>query len=181
MSASPLCNYDLDRDLRIVSVDEGWSAFARENGAVELLPPAILGQPLLAHITDPTTEHVYRTLFDTVRSRRQATAVPFRCDSPAQRRSCQLHIEPLPQDGLHLWTEVLSSEGRDEIRLLDRYRTHADALLSMCSWCKSVDVDGRWYSVEDAVAHLGLFDQSILPALTHGICDACFERLAGPE
>jgi hypothetical protein len=46
----------------------------------------------------------------------------------------------------------------------------------MCSWCQRVEVKGRWMPVETAVAALGLMAAPTVPAISHGICDACYER-----
>jgi hypothetical protein len=46
----------------------------------------------------------------------------------------------------------------------------------MCSFCKSVEVQGRWCQVEEAVAALRFFEINMLPSVTHGVCSSCYQR-----
>jgi len=44
----------------------------------------------------------------------------------------------------------------------------------MCGWCKRIpDSGGRWMEIEAALPRLGLLEQELLPAISHGICDEC--------
>ncbi len=53
---------------------------------------------------------------------------------------------------------------------------HAGAPLSMCSWCKRLEVDG-WCEIDEALArHESLFTEPVRP-ITHGICPACEEAV----
>jgi hypothetical protein len=74
---------------------------------------------------------------------------------------------------------TISEEERQSQPLLDPLRPHSDELLLVCGWCKKVDLGGRWVEVEEAVSHLGLFEQSLLPDLTHGVCEDCYSRVFG--
>jgi hypothetical protein len=84
-----------------------------------------------------------------------------------------------PGGGVEFRTQVLSEEGREPQPLLERGRPHSEEFVRVCSWCKKVDVGGRWAEVEEAVARLGLFDRPLLPQLTHGICEDCYARMVG--
>jgi hypothetical protein len=50
-------------------------------------------------------------------------------------------------------------------------------MVRVCGWCKKVDVGGSWAEVEEAVTRLRLFDRPLLPQLTHGICEGCYDRM----
>ena len=53
-----------------------------------------------------------------------------------------------------------------------------DRYLTICSWCKRVDVgDDKWAEVEDAVRDLELFNGTLLPTLTHGMCLDCLASI----
>jgi hypothetical protein len=170
------CSYEVDDDLKIVAVDEAWSEFARANDGIELLPPRPLGRPLLSYISDLTTSHVYRQLFDRVRQTRRPLAIRFRCDSPWLRRFLELHLEPRTGSGFRLSSVLLRSEPRPYISLLDSSGPKGDDYLLMCGWCKLVSVGKAWVEVEHAVSELGLFEREVVPDLTHGICPACLEN-----
>ena len=52
----------------------------------------------------------------------------------------------------------------------------AESLLSMCSWCKRVNVSG-WREIDDAlVVAPSLFTEPVRP-ITHGICPGCAEQV----
>jgi hypothetical protein len=47
----------------------------------------------------------------------------------------------------------------------------------LCSMCKKIRVDEKtWVEVEEGIAQLGLFHTPAMPALSHGVCDACYNR-----
>jgi hypothetical protein len=52
----------------------------------------------------------------------------------------------------------------------------ADGLVAVCAWCRNLRApDGRWLPI----GHFVLTVDSL--AVTHGICDPCFERVHGRE
>lgn len=172
------CRYAIDAHDRIVAVDEVWFSFARANGADELARrPGPIGQSLFAFIGDLTTSHLYGACFDRVRRTGQPMRVPFRCDSPARRRFLEMEIAPDATDGLELRTTVVAVEPRPPVALLDPARPAADELLRMCSWCKAVATPERWCEVEEAVLALRLFEDDILPGISHTICPECELRV----
>jgi hypothetical protein len=179
-STAGACMYELDADLRIRSVDSAWSEFAAANGAPELIPPpGPVGQSVFDCIRDPTTAHLYRRLFESVLATGRTVVLPFRCDSPALRRFLEMEIRPGELSGLQVSTRVLRLEARAPLALLDPAVRRGGALLRMCGWCKAVEVAGRWLDVAEAVVALRLFERDTMPAITHGICPPCYERVEG--
>jgi hypothetical protein len=171
------CAYELDAELRIRTVDAAWSAFAQANEAPELAEPGPLGRPVLGYIQDATTVHLYRRLFDSVQRTRRPVAFSFRCDGPEVRRFLEMEIRPGDSSGLRLHTRVVRVERRAPNPLLERGARRGGAPLRMCSWCKAVDVEGRWCEVEQAVIALRLFEDEEVPAITHGICPQCYGHI----
>ena len=167
--------YEIDAALRLTGVNERWCEFARENDAPGLLPPSVLGRPVLAG-SDLTTVHVYRQLFDRVR----ATAVPvsfgIRCDGPALRRWLKLTIASRG-GGFEVQSLLERAEPREAVALLVAPRLDDGSVVHMCSWCKRCDAGGAWLEVEDAVRALGLFEREVLPAISHGMCDDCYRGM----
>jgi hypothetical protein len=75
----------------------------------------------------------------------------------------------------HTWVER-EAPYPDPVALLDpAVPRNPDTLLRMCAWCKKLDVEGTWLEIQDAIGRLRLFDHPAVPAITHGICDRCFE------
>ena len=172
------CAYELDVDLRIIGVDSRWSEFAVANDAPELVPPPKpLGQSALSCVADSTSAVLFERLFQRVLQTNRAVALPIRCDAPARRRFLNLIIEPRHPAGLRIETTLTRAEERPAVALLDRRHPRGGDLLRMCGWCKLVDVEGHWCEVEDAVRAMRLFEQDLLPAVTHGICPRCYERV----
>lgn len=170
--------YELDEKLRIVSVGAGWAEFAMTNRAPELVPPpGPLGQSALSCIADSTSEQVFDRLFKRVTETGRAIEFPFRCDSPTLRRFMEFRIEPRNPAGLRIETTMERVEARPPVALLEPRREHGGDLLRMCGWCKAVDLDGRWCEVEEALTALRLFERDQLPAITHGMCPSCSERM----
>jgi hypothetical protein len=178
MPRSISCVYELDADLHIISVDAGWAEFAVANQAPELVPPpGPLGQSALSCITDSTSALLYDRLFQRVLQTGRAMVFPFRCDSPTLRRFLELRIEPRSPSGLRIETTLARTEARSPVTLLEQRPPRGGDHLRMCGWCKSVDVEGRWCEVEDALLAMRLFEQDRVPAVTHGICPSCSEQM----
>jgi hypothetical protein len=168
--------YELDEDLRIISVDAGWREFALANQAPELVPGP-LGESVLSCVTDSTSAILYDRLFQRVSQTGRAIVFPFRCDSPTLRRFLELRIEPRDPSGVRIETTLIRTEARARVALLEPRPRRDGDLLRMCGWCKTVDVKGRWYELEDAIVEMRLFEQDLSPAVTHGICPPCSERM----
>lgn len=173
--ASAACVYELDAEHRIRLVDAGWLEFAAANDAPELATTSrLLGSSVFAYIADATTAALYRLIFERVRRTQMPLVLPLRCDSPALRRYLSIEISPAAEQGLCLRTSVIRLEPRSPVPLLDLGGEREEAPVRMCSWCKAVDVSGRWCEAEQAVAEWRLFERPRLPRISHGICPACY-------
>jgi len=173
-----LCSYELDRDLRLVSVDEGWTRFAIENEAPELQPPAVIGTPVIDSMSDPTTKLIYRELFNRTSARSVPITFWIRCDSPRLRRMLELTIVPLEDGGFRIDSVLQRVDPNPGGELLEKHWPRdPSALLRSCSWCKKVNVNNRWYEVEQAVPLLRLFERRQAPLMTHGMCTECHQRM----
>lgn len=173
------CTYLLDDDLRITGVDEAFERFAVENAAPELCGTALVGRRVLSCISDETTAHLYKHLYERVLREGARVTLPIRCDGPTVRRFLDVHIEPRRPTGLLVRNVVTRVEERPYMSLLDREaRRVREQLLVICGWCNAVGVSGRWCEVEEAVQALRLFEQELMPILSHGVCHTCLERVS---
>ncbi len=182
LSVSPshmeICTYELDLEYQILAVDKGWSDFAVANGASELgSPSGWKGRSVLSFIADAETVHIYKLLFQHVLNTQKPIVVPIRCDAPDLRRFLELTISFRPPSRFHIESRLVRSEPRNPVALLDQGQPRNLKQLRMCGWCKAVDDDGDWVEVEAAVVSMRLFEQEILPQVTHTICPACQNRL----
>lgn len=170
--------YVVDDHNRIVEVDEAWLRFARENDAPHLDREAVVGKSLWDFIADLETRIIYDAILDRVRHAPLCVRLPFRCDSPAVRRFMELEIIPLNPGHVAFNSRLLRREKRPPLHLLQPDRRRADRMLIMCGWCKKIELSAvEWVEAEEGVARLGLFDQPLLPRISHGICPSCNERL----
>ncbi|MEM7263931.1 MAG: hypothetical protein AAF488_18240 [Planctomycetota bacterium] len=178
--------YEIDARDTLVYVDDEWDRFADANSGNQVVSRQVLGTCLWSHIRDRESQHLYEILCRQVRTHRRTASIPFRCDSPTERRHLRLDISPMEVD-LHLRFETLtekveprtSAETRAQIEL-DRIE-HVDggAMLVVCSWCKRVRRHDRagWAEVEILARDLKLFELEELPCITHGVCAECAERV----
>ena len=169
--------YHLDVDDRFVWVNDAWRFFADANDApLETREP--LGRPIWDFVTNPETRHLYMAMFGKVRQWGRPITVEFRCDAPTCRRALTLTMSRRGQSGLALRVEALAIDPREPVALIDARAARDARMLTMCGWCKKVALeDDGWVEVEEAVAALSLFGAAALPRITHGICQACRQRI----
>ena len=172
--------WSLDRSDRIVGVGGDWDSFAERGGAPELGGVAVVGTRLSDWIADEETALFQADLVERVRAIGRPVRVPFRCDSPDERRELEMELRPGPDGRIDLTSRLLRAERREAITALDPAVPHAAVPpLRCCSWCKAIDVAGRgWQPIEVAAVALDLF-ASRPPPITHAICEGCRGAVLG--
>lgn len=175
--------YEIDEQNHIAAVNRAWFDEALTAGDARLEDEGVIGRDLWELIHDRTTRHLYETMINRARERAQPVGFCFRCDTPTQRRL--LHMEVAPRESGHVVFEVklVESQPREAVELLRVGRAQSDALIRMCSWCKRVPLPGgAWVEVEQALDAMHLFEASgPLPAITHGICPECLDKMIAIE
>ncbi len=165
-----------DRD-EICFANEAYDQFAAANDGMSCASGAVLHHPLWGFITDRTTRQLYRDILGRVR-RGRPVRFPFRCDSPACRRLMEMDIGGAGGT-VEFRVRTIAEDSRPFQALLAAEAPRSRELLRACSWCKKVHVGDAWAEVEDAVARLRLFERPVLPAVTHGICEPCYQQVFG--
>lgn len=169
--------YQINEDDKLIYVNEAWQRSVIRDGYRELQADHILHRYLFDFITDSTTRMVYRDLLVRVRGG-HAAKFSFRCDAPAQRRWMEMTIRRVERGVVEFSTHLLRKEDRLPMPLFDLTLPRSNTFLHLCSWCKQVKIKGNlWVEVEEAVADLHLFEHSLLPELSHGICPSCLVLL----
>ena len=166
--------YRLNARDEIIFVNDEWYDFARENGAQELDRQSVLQKSLWDFIDNAETRHLFEIILTKVRTEGRPKVIPYRCDTPGLRRFMELEVR-LAEDGMvEFRSRIVREERRESVRLMELDVERSDELLCMCSWCKRVSLpEARWVEVEEAVEELRLFEATILPKVSHGICPAC--------
>ncbi len=173
-----LTSYTVDSEDKILDLNEGWEAFARANHGDGLTLDTLRGQVLWDFIADPQVRQVWRYLFARVRQTQRAITVPYRCDSPEMKREYNAHLAPEQHGRIRYENHVYRETPREPVRVLALDRSeHTEDFIKMCSWCKSIEHNGRWLALEDAVADLALLCNEPLPQLSHGICPQCYTKV----
>lgn len=168
--------YCLDADDTILSVSPNWETFAYTNASgVECSVDHVVGHSIWDFIHDFETRYLYKAVFRRVRSGKPCGPIPFRCDSPGERRFLELSVLPLADDGLEIRSRIKSVEPRDPVKLLDKAAQRSNELLRVCSMCKKLALPtGQWVEVEEGLSRMKLFETEEMPKLTHGVCPACY-------
>jgi hypothetical protein len=97
--------------------------------------------------------------------------------APLVRRFLELTITPRGNSGFLVASTTIRSERCPAVALLASDRPHSEAPLSVCGWCRRVDLGSRWCEAEEALSVLRLFEHDLLPLVTHGMCEACYDRV----
>ncbi|MCJ7818386.1 MAG: hypothetical protein MUP25_01045 [Syntrophales bacterium] len=159
---------------KIVHVNDAWLAFAAENTAPQLTAAVVLDQPIWRFIQGQETSYLYRQIFSRVRAGKSTVKFPFRCDSPDCRRFMEMQLSLLPGNAIQFMAHMLREEWRDPIDLLDASRNRSGKFVTVCSWCKKINIPGQgWGEIEAAIVALDLFGHHSMPRMTHTICDSC--------
>jgi hypothetical protein len=181
-------NYDcvnyihrIDSTDTIVGVSRDWYTFANANAWGGFLRPEdVVGHKLWDFIQGHETRHLYQELFRRVRGGMPLRTIPFRCDSPSERRYLELLIEALPDEQIEITSKILRTEPRSAISLLNADISRSTDFVTLCSMCKKIKVSpGQWAEIEEGLAHLRLFEANEMPQLTHGLCHSCFQVAMG--
>jgi hypothetical protein len=181
---APTMTWSIDREGRIEAVGAGWNRFAEDNGGQGLLPPGILGRGLSDFFGGLEVRALLGELFRRVRHKGEPVTIPFRCDSPSELRQLTLTIQPRPDGGIDFVSRTQALVERSVPALvLDGSAPRSLLLLSLCAWCKRVEVPdwkdldaalepGSWLELDEAMGRLPILEPPV-PRITHGICPTC--------
>lgn len=166
--------YRVDRNDILLTVNDAWDAFALENDGADLIRDNVVGKSIWSFMHDDDARHIHQLLTDKVRAGRKVAGLRFRCDSPSSRRHMEMDISLLNMGEVEYRCRFLRVEGREPVPMAG---DDADAHITMCSWCKKVNDGGQWLELEEAVKALKLFEREKMPLISHGMCDACLNKL----
>ena len=169
--------YRIDIDNTIVTVSRNWDSFAHGNAwNSECRPEDVVGHSLWDFIHDTQTRDLYEEVFRRVRVGKPCGPIPFRCDSPCERRFLELVLEPLPDGMIEIVSTIVRTELRDPVRLLDGETERSKDIIMICSICKKIETPPNgWTEVETGLSTLRPFECDRMPLLTHGVCPDCYQ------
>ena len=170
--------YSINEDGIITNYSKNFPTFARNNDwHLDMEPEAIVGRPIFDFISGEETKNLYEVLFEHCRKGKRIGPIPFRCDSPTERRFLELNLRLLPKNHIDIITVLLKTESRPRVKILQTNTPRTKQLIRICSMCKKVFADDEWVEIEEALIRMKLFEQERLPRLTHGLCNSCYEAV----
>ena len=171
--------YRVDKHDRITWVNSWWLAFARENGAVRLSEPEVIGRSLWEFIADDETCNLYKNLHARLRGDDEVVVIPCRCDSPTIRRQMHLIITGNSSDKSLLYEGgIVQAETHKYLSVLDPLSPRTTPSLWMCSCCKHVLLEPQgWLELEEISERLQLDRRRRLPHCRHTLCPRCRKLL----
>lgn len=174
MGAGSVVEYAIDADDVVVTLGDGWSEFAAQNEAPELVG-APSGRTLWSQIGDPELRDLWRTAVERVRTHGVSATVPFRCDGPTSRRWFEMNVSPLPDGGVHFRSTLTFEMARPRVSMLERSapRDEAAPAVAVCSCCAEGLLGETWVPVEELLSSLRLLEHAPSPAVSYGICPRC--------
>lgn len=166
--------YRLDRDDRIIAVNDAFVDFAAENGAPNL-PGRVLGTSIWAHLRGSVVQELYRAIFEDVRESGKAARFEYRCDAEGTIRRMRMNIEFDGQGSLRMRsvTIEITTGQPGVVPLLEQ--GSATQLISGCSFCSRV-FGPPWMPVREAAEERSLLALGELK-ITHGVCPDCYGRI----
>lgn len=169
--------YRLDRHDRIVSVNEGWTRFARENGGDILCPEAVIGRPVRDFICGDITRMFVDTLIQSIRLSGRERRIPYRCDTPECKRFMEMAWFPESGAGLVSRHKLLRTERL--VRPIDFQvrRGAPNLLVKRCSMCNRLSRSGGQPLEPDVAELSGWIDACRTNFVVYHVCRDCQEAV----
>lgn len=172
-----MITYSLDANDTLIDIGGTWEDFARENKGESLTRENVLGKSLFTFVNGREVRSIYKSLFSKVRRQGSTLSFAFQCDSPTCRRRMRIHIDPMPDQGLTVRTELIEEIPREEVPLLDPGLPRTEEQIQICCICSDVrSKEGLWVPIEKESDRRKLLESSALPQLSHGYCPRCLEE-----
>ena len=178
--------YRVDASDVVTWVDAMWLAFAKENGAAELVEESVVGRTLWDFLAGDDIRRLYREIHSRVRTTGKSVLLPFRCDSPSLQRHMRMTITLRDAGELEYESRVDRTIPQRRLDALDPQRQRSNVVLKICSCCRRAFFEPLgWLDMEDVSVRLGLFETTKVPELCYVICPECAaafqEGAAGDE
>ncbi len=170
--------YSINADDILITVDEAWAEFARENDAPGLsdLDPT---RTLWSYFNGEEVRDLWQLLIEQVRAKQAQACVPLRCDAPNMRRWLEMTITPAANGVVHFRSLLLFEQPRADISLLG-LNTEGDSdapTVSVCSWCGRGHHHAHWLEIEELLRELRLLENPS-PSIAYGVCPTCRDLMS---
>lgn len=134
--------YVLDRNGRILDAGGDWDQFALANGADGAVARKTIGTTLWENVAGFETQSYLNALFFAVRSLLDTISLPYRCDSPTERRLFNMTIAPADNLELPVDHALVSCSSNRQLPAVSSFTGRHSAV--KCSVCCSFKVGKTW-------------------------------------
>jgi hypothetical protein len=170
--------YIVDAQDRIVFVNPAWSRFVAPVRGVGPSLSDVIGRPIWDRIPGGVVRQLWELLYSRVRAVGGSVFVPARADRVDERRLIDIELTPLADGSIRHICELVWSEARPAVALLDPAYPRDERRLRCCMWCRRIQVRlGAWEEIEDAQRTLAIAAGRTLPRLEPGACGTCKQSL----
>lgn len=171
--------YWIDADDIVSNFGDGWTEFAQNNDAPELIG-ALPDRTLWSYFDGDEVRGLWQALVGRVRAQHAEATVPLRCDAPDVRRWFEMTITPGDNDTVRFRSSLLFEEPRESVAFLD---THAErdtsaTAIALCSCCGLVRDGAEWVGIDELLRSRRLLEATVVPPIAHGICGTCREVMS---
>lgn len=167
-----------DGEILAIGADN-WTEFAVSNAAPHMAAvSAVVRTNIFRHVSGEEVIASYRSCFAAIRSGRTRTvSFTYRCDSPDVHRKMRMclsgiYIDAVPRAVL-IQSLTLDERERPPVSLFDianaRATEAALPIVTLCSYCHDVKLDGAWVTAEHYYTQGGAERVRV----SHGICPEC--------
>ncbi|MFO1472254.1 MAG: hypothetical protein U1F27_14605 [Turneriella sp.] len=170
-------DYSIDDQNRLVYFNSRWNDFAHENESPHLAAENLTGQSLFSHISGTELIQLWQFIIDGIRERRTTAEFDYRCDSPQIKRYMKMRVSY--SEGLvHFSSIILRTAAITGLKIFAANQARSKRLILACSWCKKIKAgETMWLEPEIAVERLQLLEHNPPPAISHGVCPACYSNV----
>jgi len=156
--------YTLDSSDTITAVSANWPAGKGSD----------VGRRIWDTFEGPTVKHIYRRIFDSVRSTGDPVSVVVRCDQADRLIELGIVVARIDGEKLSVTIRTLREAPTEYRAIWDPDAVSTRQSVRACAWCQSIHIrEGVWMPMIEAVETVGLLRASTPPKITHGICDNC--------
>lgn len=169
--------YTIDASDKINFVSAEWLQFAAENDAAELTKAKVMGKSIWNFISGGAVRRVYQDLIVALRSNSSEVVLPLRLDSPSIVRDMELRVSAQVADEIEFEGRIVSHRKRSEVAVLSREAERSDETVSICSFCRRVEVEAQWVELGTKSLPKGFGSGPAVPRLNEIVCPECDGRL----
>lgn len=168
--------YLVNREYRIVTVNEGYVQFAALNDGGDVVIQGSVGICILSLAPEPLRTAL-KSCYDRAFSGAPETESEYECPTPTEFRRFRMRLLPFGKDHVlteHAlqYTEALPASDETSVAVLRADFADQNSIVNQCCNCRKVRrmSDGSWVWVRALICEAR---QAPLP-VSHGLCEVCF-------